>query len=175
MNVVSGSFDAETGLAGGAAIYVSSKSGTNQLHGAVFESHNNQHLNGRPFFLPWNQSKPKFVYNDFGGAIGGRIIKEKLFFFGSYEGTDNRESAFYLATVPTAAIKSGNMQGQNNPIYDPLTGDASGANRTPFLNQIVPASRMDPIAVKLANLTPLPNLGATQGRPRCRHWAASPE
>ena len=160
VNVVSGSFDAETGLAGGAAIYVSTKSGTNQLHGAAFESHNNQHLNARPFFLPWSQSKPKFVYNDFGGAIGGRIIKDKLFFFGSYEGTDNRESAFYLATVPTAAIKSGNMQGQNNPIYDPLTGDASGANRTPFANQIVPASRMDPIAVKLANLTPLPNLGA---------------
>lgn len=159
VNVVSGSFDAETGLAGGAAIYVSTKSGTNELHGAAFENHNNQHLNARPFFLPWSQSKPKYIYNDFGGAIGGRIIKDKLFFFGSYEGTDDHESAFYLATVPTAAIKSGNMQGQSNPIYDPFTGDASGANRTPFANQIVPASRMDPIAAKLASMTPLPNLG----------------
>jgi hypothetical protein len=160
VNVVSGSFDAETGLVGGAAIYVSTKSGTNVLHGAVFEDHNNQHLNARPFFLPWNQSKPKFVYNDFGGAVGGPIKKDKLFFFASYEGTNDREGTFYIATVPTAAIKSGNMQGQNNPIYDPLTGDVSGANRIPFPNQIVPPGRIDPIAAKLASMTPLPNLGS---------------
>ncbi len=157
-NVVTGSFDAETGLAGGAAIYVSTKSGTNNVHGAVFEDHNNQHLNARPYFLPSNQSKPKFVYNDFGGAIGGPIKKDKLFYFGSFEQTNNRESAFVLATVPNAAIKGGNMQGQNNPIYDPLTGDAKGANRTAFPNQTVPAFRIDAIAAKLASMTPLPNL-----------------
>lgn len=161
VNAVTGSFDAETGLAGGAAIYVQTKSGTNQIHGAVFWDHNNQHLDARPFFLPYSQSKPKFIYNDFGGAVGGPIIHEKLFYFASYESTNDRESAFYLATVPTAAIKSGNMQGQNNPIYDPATGDPNtGANRTPFPNQIVPSSRQDPIAVKLANETPLPNLGS---------------
>jgi hypothetical protein len=159
VNAVTGSFDAETGLAGGAAIYVQTKSGTNQIHGAVFWNHNNQHLDARPFFLPYTQSKPKFVYNDFGGAVGGPIIKEKLFYFASYESTNNRESAFYIATVPTAAIKSGNMQGQNNPIYDPFTGDpVSGANRTPFADQIVPLSRQDPVAAKLAAMTPLPNL-----------------
>lgn len=160
VNVVSGSFDAETGLAGGAAIYVSTKSGTNDIHGSAFENHNNQHLNARPFFLPWSQSKPKFVYNDFGGAIGGRIIKDKLFYFGSFEQTDNREAAFLIGTVPTAAIKSGNMQGQNNQIYDPATGNSNGTGRTPFQSQIVPASRIDPIAAKLAGMTPLPNLGA---------------
>jgi hypothetical protein len=160
VNVVTNSFDAETGLAGGAAIYVQTKSGTNNTHGVAFYNHDNQHLNARPFFLPASQSKPKFVYNDFGGAIGGRIIKDKLFYFGSYEATNDREGAFFIATVPTAAIKSGNMQGQTNQIYDPLTGDASGANRTPFPDQIVPAARMDPIAVKLAGRTPLPNLGA---------------
>jgi len=158
VNVLSGSFDAETGLAGGAAIYVHTKSGTNQIHGAAFENHTNQHMNARPFFLPWTQSKPKFIYNDFGGAIGGPIRRDKLFYFVSYEGTNNREGAFYLATVPTAAIKSGNMQGQNNPIYDPRTGDPSGANRTPFPDQIVPDNRMDQVAVKLAGMTPLPNL-----------------
>ncbi|HZT32448.1 MAG TPA: TonB-dependent receptor [Bryobacteraceae bacterium] len=158
VNVVSGSFDAETGLAGGAAIYVSTKSGTNEIHGAAFAIHDNQHLNAAPFFLPLGQSKPKFIYNDFGGAVGGPIIKEKLFYFASYEGTNDRESAYVFATVPTAAIKSGNMQGGNNPIYDPMTGDPSGANRTPFPNQIVPAARMDPIAVKLASQTPLSNL-----------------
>ena len=94
VNVVSGSFDAETGLAGGAAIYVSTKSGTNAIHGAVFENHNNQHLNARPFFLPYSQRKPKFVYNDFGAAAGGPIKKDKLFYFGSFEQTNNREAAF---------------------------------------------------------------------------------
>jgi hypothetical protein len=158
VNVVTNSFEAETGLAGGAAVYVQTKSGTNALHGAAFEEHDNQHLNARPFFLPASQSKPKFVYNDFGGAVGGPIRKNKLFFFTSYESTDDREGAFYIATVPTADIKSGIMQRSSNPIYDPMTGDASGANRTPFPNQIVPSSRIDPIAAKLAGMTPLPNL-----------------
>jgi hypothetical protein len=158
VNVVSNSFDAETGMAGGAAIYVQTKSGSNQLHGAAFWEHNNQHLNARPFFLPANQSKPKYILNDYGGALGGPIKKEKLFFFGSYEGTPDRELAAYFATVPTAAIKSGNMQGQSNQIYDPLTGAANGSGRTPFPDQIVPASRIDPIAAKLASMTPLPNL-----------------
>jgi hypothetical protein len=159
VNVVTGSFDAETGLAGGAAIYVSTKSGTNDLHGAVFENHNNQHLNARPFFLPWSQGKPKFVYNDFGGAAGGRIIRDKLFYFGSFEQTNNRESAFQIGTVPTAAIKSGDMTAGTNPIYDPLTGASDGSGRTPFPDRIVPNSRIDPIAAKLASMTPLPNLG----------------
>jgi hypothetical protein len=158
VNVVSNSFDAETGMAGGAAIFVTTKSGTNDLHGSAFEFHNNQHLNAKPFFLPAGQSKPKLVINEFGGALGGPIIKDKLFYFGSYEATYNREAAAYFATVPTAAIKSGNMLGQTNPIYDPLTGTSTGANRTPFPNQAVPTSRMDPVAVKLAGLTPLPNL-----------------
>src|SRR5262249_4408369 len=116
VNVVTNSFEAETGLAGGAAIYVQTKSGTNNIHGVAFANHDNQHLNARPFFLPFSQSKPKFVYNDFGGAVGGPIRRNKLFFFTSYESTDDREGAFYIATVPTAAIKSGNMQASSNPI-----------------------------------------------------------
>ncbi len=158
VNVVTNSYDAETGMAGGAAVTVITKSGTNDLHASGFEYHNDQHQNAAPFFLPKGQVKPKLIINEFGGAAGGAIIKNKLFYFASYEGTNDREAAAYFATVPNAAIKSGNMQGQNNPIYDPTTGDASGANRTPFANQTVPTSRMDPIAVKLAGMTPLPNL-----------------
>jgi hypothetical protein len=157
VNVVSNSFDAETGMAGGAAIYVQTKSGTNDFHGALFEHHDNQHFNAKPFFLPPGQSKPKLVLNDFGGAAGGAIIKQKLFYFGSYESIFNREAAQLFTTVPTAAIKAGDMTGQSNPIYDPLTGDDKGAGRTPFPGQIVPAARIDPIAAKLAAMTPLPN------------------
>ncbi len=74
VNVVTNSFEAETGLAGVAAIYVQTKS---VPIACAFEDHDNQHLNARPFFLPASQSKPKFVYNDFGGALGGPIIKDK--------------------------------------------------------------------------------------------------
>src|SRR5713226_7732612 len=81
VNVVSNSFDAEQGLAGGAAISVQTKSGTNELHGSGFEYHNDQHLKARPFFLPASQSKPKQIFNQFGGAIGGRIKKDRVFYF----------------------------------------------------------------------------------------------
>ncbi|HKC89532.1 MAG TPA: carboxypeptidase-like regulatory domain-containing protein, partial [Blastocatellia bacterium] len=88
VNVVTNSFDAEQGLAGGAAINVQIKSGTNNFHGSGFEFHNDQHLNARNFFLPLNpngtlRNKGKVVYNQFGGAFGGPILKDKLFFFTS--------------------------------------------------------------------------------------------
>lgn len=152
------SFDAETGLAGGAAIYVQTKSGTNDVHGAVFESHSNQHLKAKPFFIPAGAVKPKLVYNEFGGAVGGPIRKEKLFYFVSFERNNDRESANQYQTVPTAAIKSGNMSGSNNPIYDPATGDSAGSGRTPLPGQIVPAARISKITRYLSDHTPLPNV-----------------
>src|SRR5262249_42594028 len=136
VNVVTNSFDAETGLAGGAAVNVQIRSGTNDLHGAIFETNTNNHLKAKPFFLPVGQDKPKLVNNEYGGAIGGRIKRDKLFYFMSYEGNLNRELATRFGTVPTADIKRGDMTESTRPIYDPATGDSAGANRTPFANQI---------------------------------------
>src|SRR5262245_57325398 len=158
VNVVTNSFDAEQGLAGGAAVNVQIKSGTNNVHGSLFEFHTDNHLKAKPFFLPVGQDKPKLVDNEFGGAVGGPIKRDKLFFFASYEGSLHRELATQFGTVPTAAIKSGDMSGYPRPIYDPATGAANGADRTPFAGNIVPAARMSPISRKLADLTPLPNL-----------------
>src|SRR2546422_10424196 len=93
VNVVTNSFDAEQGLAGGSAVNVQIKSGTNDFHGSAFEYHTDNALRARGFFLPTNQVKPKLVYNQFGGAIGGPIKKKKDFFFGDYEG------AFYRRFV----------------------------------------------------------------------------
>src|SRR5262245_13718401 len=87
VNAVSSSFDAENGIAGGASINVTTKSGTNELHGALFEFHNDNALNARPYFLPGNQQKPKRIMNQFGGALGGPILKNRLFYFVSYEAT----------------------------------------------------------------------------------------
>ncbi|HET8548426.1 MAG TPA: carboxypeptidase-like regulatory domain-containing protein, partial [Bryobacteraceae bacterium] len=106
VNVVTNSFDAEQGLAGGAAINVSTRSGTNDLHGAAFEYHTNNRLKARPFFLPANQGKPKLVFNQWGGALGGPIVKNKLFYFAAYEETWDRRNAQRFGTVPTAAMKA---------------------------------------------------------------------
>ncbi len=163
VNVVTNSFDAEQGLAGGAAINVQIKSGTNELHGSLFEYHTNSRTAAKPFFLPQGERNPKLVNNEFGGTLGGPIRRDKVFYFVSYEGSLNREFARRFGTVPTAAMKRGDMSEAlrgSSPrlIYDPLTGDFQGRNRTPFPNNIIPADRISPITRKLADLTPLPNV-----------------
>ncbi len=156
VNVVTNSFDAEQGLAGGAAINLQTKSGTNALHGSWFHYHTNQHLKAKRFFLPQGQRNPKLVFNEFGGTFGGPIKKDKLFYFLSYEGNFDRENASRFVTVPTSAIKRGDMSASDRDIYDPLTGTTAGAGRTPFDNKQVPLIRQSSIARTLAGLTPLP-------------------
>jgi hypothetical protein len=158
VNVVSNSFDAEQGLAGGAAINVQTKSGTNVFHGSVFEYHTDQHLKAKPFFLPQGQSNPKLVYNQFGATAGGPVKSDKVFYFLAYEATYDRQNRSLFGTVPTAAMKRGDMSESPRAIYDPETGDATGAGRTPFPDNQVPAARISPTARSLAEMTPLPNL-----------------
>src|SRR5258708_14955656 len=90
VNISTGSFDAEQGMAGGAAVTVATKSGTNEFHGSGFEYHDNQHLRTRNFFLPSSSGKAKSIFNIFGGTLRGPGKKDKLFFFGSFEGTLER-------------------------------------------------------------------------------------
>src|SRR5262249_23033058 len=142
VSVTTSSFDAEQGLSGGTAVSVQIRSGTNQIHGSLFEYHTNNALKARPFFLPADQGKPKLVDNQFGGTIGGPIIKDKLFYFGSYEGTFNRQNAFRFVTVPTEAMRAGNLSASPNLIYDPATGNADGSGRQAFANKIISADRI---------------------------------
>lgn len=157
VNVVTGSFDAEQGLAGGAQVSVQVRSGTNEVHGAAFEYHSDNKLKAKNFFLPQGQRNPKLIFNQFGGRVGGPIIKNKLFYFASYEGTLNRQFASRFSSVPTAAMRTGDLSASGRLIYDPATGDANGKNRTPFPGNIVPANRINPIAAKLLSELPLPN------------------
>ena len=122
VNVATGSFDADSGFAGGANVSVQTKSGTNEPHGALFEDYTGDALEARPFFLPSNQGKGKEVYNDFGAAMGYRIIKNKLFFFGSYEGDRIHDYSNLLQTIPDALQRSGNMSESGTAMYDPATG-----------------------------------------------------
>ena len=157
VDVVTNSFDAEQGLAGGASVNVQIKSGTNAIHGSAFEYHSDDRLEAKTFFLPVGQQKPKYILNQFGGTIGGRIIKNKLFYFLSFDGSADRETGGVYTTVPTAAIASGNMSASPFPIYDPATGNADGTGRTAFPGNIVPQNRISPITEKIVTtLTPPP-------------------
>jgi hypothetical protein len=156
VNVVTNSFDAEQGLAGGAAINVQIKSGTNDMHGVLFHYHNNNKLKAKPFFSPQGERNPKLVFNQFGGTLGGPIVRNKLFYFLSYEGTLDREFKSNLYTVPTALMRQGIMTESPNEIYDPLTGDAAGRGRTPFANKTIPAERISSVSRKLIDLMPAP-------------------
>ncbi|HEV8146914.1 MAG TPA: TonB-dependent receptor [Bryobacteraceae bacterium] len=158
VSVVTGSFDADQGLSGGSSVNVQMKSGTNQVHGSVFEYHSDNAIKAKPFFIPAGQQKPKAINNQFGATFGGPIKRNKLFYFASYEGSLDRQSAAQILTVPTAAIRAGDMSASANAIYDPLTGAADGSGRTPFDNKRVPTARIDPIATKILADLPLPNL-----------------
>src|SRR2546422_1155223 len=153
VNISTNNFDPEQGMTGGAAITVITKSGTNQYHGVGFEYFQNQALRARQFFETGPKGDSKL--NDFGGTFGGPIKKDKLFFFGSYNGTyerDNRSTG--LVTVPTAALRAGDFSGTGTVIYDPHTGNPDGTGRTPYPNQA--AIPIDPIAAKILALIPPP-------------------
>ena len=144
VSVVTSTFDADLGLSGGMSANVVIKSGTNEFRGALFEYHYNEKLKARPYFLPAAEPKPDARQNQFGGTLGGPIVRNKLFFFGSYEGTYDRQQAQRFGTVPTAAMRRGDFSASPNPIYDPLTGAANGSGRTAFAGNIIPAESPGP-------------------------------
>ncbi|MFN0124935.1 MAG: carboxypeptidase regulatory-like domain-containing protein, partial [Blastocatellia bacterium] len=180
VNVVTNSFDAEQGLAGGAAINVQIKSGANDFHGSAFEYHNNHRLNARNFFYPLNpdnslRNRAKLINNQYGGTIGGPIVRNKLFFFGSWEGTKDRQNAARAnLNVPIAQIRNGDFRGLRNSagnqieIYDPLTGNANGTGRQIIscngVLHTICANRIHPAVTKILGLVPAANQGTAEQR-----------
>ena len=158
VGVTTSTFDADQGLAGGMAANVLIKSGTNQYKGSLFQYHFNERLKSRPYFLPATEQKPEANQNQFGGTFGGRIVRDKLFFFGSYQGTRDKNISQRFGTVPTQAMRNGDFSASPNPIYDPLTGNPdTGAGRIAFDGNVIPRERFDPIVQKLLADLPLPN------------------
>src|SRR6185503_17543388 len=162
VNIVTNSFDAEQGLAGGAAINVIIKSGTNEFHGAGWVYDTNSALRARNYFQGTPQN-PKDILVQYGYAVGGPIIKNKLFFFTDLERTTRRNTSrttpFSVAplsfrpgangvTFPTAA------QG-GATIYDPASS-LDPRFRTPFANNTIPANRIDVAALELIKRLPPP-------------------
>jgi hypothetical protein len=156
---------AEYGRYTGGVMNMASRSGANEFHGSASEYFRNKVLNATNFFAnKTGAGRAPFVQNQFGASAGGRIIKDRLFFFTSYEGYRQRQGNLFLLSVPTPQIASGDFsdyRGTNGavvPIYDPLTtcGQLNNAacgsgtiQRTPFAGNVIPASRINPVAQKL--------------------------
>jgi hypothetical protein len=183
MQILTNGYNAEYGRAAGGVLNVNLKSGTNQIHGALFEFLQNTDLDANR----WENNfagveRPPVKQNQFGGAVGGPIIKNKLFIFGDYQGTRINTSGGVIQnlgygqfeTIPTQAMVQGDFSGLlgksigtapgggnilQNEIFDPTsTSCVNGVcTRNPFPGNKIPASMLDPAAMKIAALYPNTN------------------
>src|SRR5918994_997012 len=182
---------AEFGRFTGGVVNMASRSGSNAFRGSVFEFHRNKALNSNTFFGERaGLEKPPFVQNNFGGVLGGPVVKNKLFFFSSYEAYRNREGVLFRRTVPTAAMKAGDFSDYRNtatgavvPVHDPWTqcginnpgtgrynGDCGTVpNRLQFPGNTIPANRINPIARKYLDF-PVYDEPTVPGRWRTENW-----
>jgi hypothetical protein len=189
--VESGIFSAEYGH-NMSQINVTTKSGTNQVHGTAFEFLRNSSLDAKNFFDSGSKPIPPFKRNQFGGTIGGPVViprlvdgRDRLFFFVDYEGLRERKALTQPATVPSAAWVQGDYSGVSAPVYDPSTrvynftnGVATSVvSASPFPNNVIPPNRIHPISLAyMQQWVPVPNIGGplstaannflnTEGRP----------
>lgn len=146
---------------GGTTVMVTLKSGTNHLHGSVFEFLRNSALDARNFFdyttAATPNRLPNFIQNQFGGTVGGPIRKDRTFFFADYQGFRQRQGQTWVSTVPDAAVRQGDFSHTSQPIFDPATYNAATNTRQPFPGNIINPSRLNPAALKVLNFYPLPN------------------
>jgi hypothetical protein len=155
--VQTNSFSAEFGRSGGAAINVVIKSGTNNYHGDVFEFFRNSVLDAKNYFEAPGSTKLSFKQNQFGGILGGPIIRNKLFWFGDYQGTEIRLPSPAYSTVPTTDEVGGDFSAAGLPtIYDPSTYDPITNTRQPFLNNKI-TTGFDTLAQQFLALYPTQN------------------
>jgi len=164
--VLTSNYTAQYGRNGGGTIILTTKSGSNAFHGSLFEFLRNDKFDARNFFD--GKDKPSFRQNQFGFSVGGPIKRDKLFFFGDYQGTRIRKELTFLSTVPTDKARRGDFSEPGQPrVFDPClvvnttTHQCTTFNtttRTQFAGNIIPTDRLDPIAIKLLNLFPSPNL-----------------
>jgi len=190
-------YDAEFGYAGAGIQNASTKSGTNDFHFTAFEYLRNNSPGFSSFARdPFSEPNgpPPYKWNQFGGSIGGRIIKDKLFFFADAELIRQRQQGSALTTVPTVAARSGDFSAylqplanaplvqdtagnlvrlQQNIIFDPNTGNpTTGVGRLAFAGNRIPASRLSPQAVNILQYFPSPNTPGSTGSTFLNNYAA---
>jgi Carboxypeptidase regulatory-like domain len=165
--VQSGVFPAEFGRATG-QINVSTKSGTNQLHGALFEFIRNDKLDAKNYAFTQNRpKKDPFKLNQYGVTVGGPIWlpklvdgRNRLFFLSNFEGVRDRKQRQGIFNVPSAAMREGDFSQNSNPIYDPATRISQGGAviASPFPNNIIPRNRFHSVSTKFLEFIPAPNV-----------------
>ena len=165
--VQANSFDAQFGRTSGGVINMVTKSGTNEIHGVAYDFERHSVLDANNFFNNLNHvANPSFQRHQFGGNVGGPILKSKWFFFGDYEGLRQAYPITDLSTVPTPLERQGNFSqtytssGQLIQVYDPstlVTGANNTRTRSVFAGNVVPATRLDPVASAILQYIPLPN------------------
>ena len=163
--ILTATFSAEYGSTGGGIVSVQLKSGSNQIHASLFEFLRNDALDANNFFandvplMAGQTSAPRLELqrNQFGGTLGGPIVHDKTFFFVDYQGSRQLAGATTIQTVPTLLERKGNFSQDlgSKALYD------DSFLGTTFANQTIPASALDPAAIKLTNLYPVPNVSGT--------------
>jgi len=189
VSMVTGSADSSQTLANGSTINVQLKSGTDQLHGEAYLFHNDNLWTARNFFQPASTTPilPKNLENDFGGTVGGPILKNRLFYFVSYENDYTSADATHILTVPTPAMLTGDFTATGSgtcatvnsapactTLYDPTTGNANGTGRESFASEYgngnkIPSamisSQVKPLLALLANFPPATTLPLAASTP----------
>jgi hypothetical protein len=178
--VLTYNYSAQYGTRAGPTVLLTTKSGSNQLHGSLFEFFRNTSLDARSYFATTDE---KFNLNQFGGSIGGPIKKDKTFFFFDYQGKRSRTGrTFFGGFVPTAAERTGDFTGFAGQLYNPYSTTASsrdpfqcdGAGNPTAVNpngtqvpgvacNIIPPALIDPVAAQMVEFYPLPNISGNPG------------
>jgi len=164
VKVQTSQYSAELGRTAGGVINMITKSGGNEFHGTLFHFFRNEKLDAKNLFSRPQDPKPAYKQNQFGGSLGGPIVKSRSFFFTDYESFRLRQATTITRTVPTAAMTLGSFSGVN-PIFDPLTQRPDPARpgffiRDRFSNDTIPLARLDPVARNVLSLYPLPQTAA---------------
>jgi hypothetical protein len=164
VRMMTSNYSAEYGASAGAITIVQTKSGSNSLHGSLYEFLRNNVLDANTFFNNrLGAPRPGFKRNEFGGAVGGPIRKDRTFFFADYQGIRLRQPRTVISTLPTLSqrqnVLAGNFAGFGPTIFDPLA--VSGNQRTAFPANQIPASRLDPAALRVTGLLPDPTNSAS--------------
>jgi hypothetical protein len=150
-------YSAEFGKSLGGVVNLQIKSGSNTYKGSAFEFYRDDAFDANNFFNN-RAHRPKASLNqsEFGGTLGGRVIRDKTFFFASYQGHREQQGQTFLSTVPSLAMRNGDFSELTRVIYDPTTGQ-------PFQGNVIPSGRFDPVAVQiLKQLYPEPNTAGTR-------------
>lgn len=155
--VIENAYPAEYGRNAGAVVNVTTRSGTNDFHGSIWEYLRNDNLDARSVFTLPGTQKPDLIRNQFGASLGGVVVPDRTFFFVAFEGLREKRGETHRATVPTLEMRAGDFSAWPQPIYDPQNGQ-------PFPNNMIPQARIHALTAEVLAAYPEPNASGPANR-----------